>query len=81
MNENSDHLEVILVQRFLTGGPWRGSRAGVGNSQAVAQSVNPIQIHNKNVILTILFHIHFSKWIDNPIQIQSQSNYFGKDLG
>jgi len=51
--------------------------------QAVAQSdFFGLSIQSKsitNVWLTIRIQIHFSKWNDNPIQ--SQSNFFGKDLG
>ncbi len=48
--------------------------------QAVAQSnFFGLSIQSKsitNMWLTIQIQIHFSKWIDNPIQIQSQSKTF-----
>jgi len=44
--------------------------------------VNPIhiQLSITNMWLAIQIQIWFCKWIDNPIQIQSQSNYFWKKI-
>jgi hypothetical protein len=55
-----------------------------GNSQAIAQSdFFGLSIQSKSITkiwLTIQIQMQFSKWIDNPIQIQSQSNNFWKIL-
>ncbi len=54
------------------------------NCQAIAQSnYFGLSIQSKsstNMRLTIQIRIQFSRRIDNPIQIQSQSNYFWKKI-